>query len=111
MRCRGIEQAQRGSFQHSGRRHDHEAGQPFSSGGRVSRATIKPGAGPRQAFLDWPKAVAAPLAAGEQLGTKWTFRSLIEEKLVDYTCVDPCIAAGFTESRKIIGRQPEGDHR
>lgn len=46
---------------------------------------------------------SVPIAAGEQLGTKWQFRSLIEEELIDYARVDMCIAAGFTESRKIAG--------
>ncbi|WP_169196928.1 galactonate dehydratase [Devosia sp. MC1541] len=46
---------------------------------------------------------AVPIAAGEQLGTKWQFRSLIEEELIDYARIDMCIAAGFTESRKIAG--------
>ncbi len=46
---------------------------------------------------------AVPIAAGEQLGTKWQFRALIEEELIDYARIDMCIAAGFTESRKIAG--------
>lgn len=46
---------------------------------------------------------AVPIAAGEQLGTKWQFRPLIEEELIDYARIDMCIAAGFTESRKIAG--------
>lgn len=46
---------------------------------------------------------AVPIAAGEQLGTKWQFRSMIEEELIDYARIDMCIAAGFTESRKIAG--------
>jgi L-alanine-DL-glutamate epimerase-like enolase superfamily enzyme len=44
---------------------------------------------------------AVPLAAGEQLTTKWEFRPLIEEELIDYARVDVCIAGGLTESRKI----------
>ncbi len=44
-----------------------------------------------------------PIAAGEQYGTKWQFRALIEEELIDYARVDLCIAGGFTESRKIAG--------
>lgn len=46
---------------------------------------------------------AVPIAAGEQLGTKWQFRAMIEEELIDYARIDMCIAAGFTESRKIAG--------
>ena len=46
---------------------------------------------------------AVPIAAGEQLGTKWQFSTLIEEELIDYARVDMCIAGGFTEARKIAG--------
>ncbi|HEY8596674.1 MAG TPA: mandelate racemase/muconate lactonizing enzyme family protein [Devosiaceae bacterium] len=44
---------------------------------------------------------SVPLAAGEQMGTKWQLRSLIEEELVDYLRVDLCIAGGLTEARKL----------
>ncbi|WP_421853581.1 galactonate dehydratase [Oricola sp.] len=45
--------------------------------------------------------VAVPIAAGEQFGSKWNFRAMIEEELIDYARIDLCIAAGLTESRKI----------
>ena len=45
--------------------------------------------------------VSVPLASGENLYSKWQFRGLIEEELVDYLRVDLGAAAGFTESRKI----------
>lgn len=44
-----------------------------------------------------------PLAAGEQFGSKWEFRQLIEDELIDYARIDLCIAGGFTEARKIAG--------
>jgi len=44
---------------------------------------------------------SAPLAAGEQLASKWMMRSLIEEDLVDFIRVDVCIAGGLTEAKKI----------
>jgi L-alanine-DL-glutamate epimerase-like enolase superfamily enzyme len=44
-----------------------------------------------------------PLAAGEQYGSKWEFRQIIEEDLVDYARIDPCIVGGITESRKVAG--------
>src|SRR4051812_10832498 len=44
-----------------------------------------------------------PLAAGEQYGSKWEFRSLIDRDLIDYCRADICIAGGFTEMRKIAG--------
>ena len=45
--------------------------------------------------------VPVPLASGENLYSKWQFRPLIEEELVDYLRLDLGAAAGFTESRKI----------
>jgi L-alanine-DL-glutamate epimerase-like enolase superfamily enzyme len=44
-----------------------------------------------------------PLAAGEQFGSKWEFRQLIEEEWIDYARVDLCIAGGLTEAKKIAG--------
>ena len=44
-----------------------------------------------------------PLAAGEQFSSKWEFRSMIEEDLMDYARIDLSIAGGFTEARKIAG--------
>jgi galactonate dehydratase len=42
-----------------------------------------------------------PLAAGEQYGSKWEFRTLIENDLIDYARVDLGVAAGLTEAKKI----------
>ena len=42
-----------------------------------------------------------PIGTGEQLHTKWAFRELIEEELVDYLRVDICHTGGITECRKI----------
>jgi len=47
--------------------------------------------------------VHVPLAAGEQYGSKWQFRPLIEEELVDYCRLDPCLCGGISESKKIAG--------
>lgn len=44
-----------------------------------------------------------PLAAGEQFGSKWEFRQLIEEDLIDYARIDLCIAGGISEGKKIAG--------
>lgn len=44
-----------------------------------------------------------PLAAGEQLSSKWEFRALIEGDLIDYARVDLGIVGGITEARKIAG--------
>lgn len=44
-----------------------------------------------------------PLAVGEQFSSKWEFRALIEEDLMDYARIDLSIAGGLTESRKIAG--------
>ena len=44
-----------------------------------------------------------PIAVGEQFASKWDFRVVIEEDLMDYCRVDLCIAGGITEARKIAG--------
>ena len=44
-----------------------------------------------------------PLAAGEQFGSKWQFRQLIEEEWIDYARTDLCIVGGLTEAAKIAG--------
>ena len=44
---------------------------------------------------------AVPLAAGEQFGSKWEFRQLVERGWIDYARIDLCIAGGFTEAKKI----------
>lgn len=46
---------------------------------------------------------AVPLAAGEQYSSKWEFRQLIEEDLIDYARIDLAICGGLTEARKIAG--------
>lgn len=45
--------------------------------------------------------VAVPLAVGEQFATKWEFRELIEEELMQYARIDVCIVGGLTEARKV----------
>lgn len=47
--------------------------------------------------------VHVPIAAGEQFATKWDFRQLIEEDLIDYARTDVCIVGGVTEALKIAG--------
>ncbi len=44
-----------------------------------------------------------PLAVGEQFSSKWEFRQLLEEELIDYARIDLCIVGGLTEARKIAG--------
>jgi L-alanine-DL-glutamate epimerase-like enolase superfamily enzyme len=44
-----------------------------------------------------------PLAAGEQFGSKWEFRTLIDEDLIDFVRPDLGIVGGITEARKIAG--------
>ncbi len=50
-----------------------------------------------------------PLAAGEQFGSKWEFRTLIDEDLVDFVRPDLGIVGGITEARKLAG-WAEGHH-
>ena len=42
-----------------------------------------------------------PIAAGEQWASKWPFREVIEEDLIDYARIDLCIVGGLTEAVKI----------
>jgi L-alanine-DL-glutamate epimerase-like enolase superfamily enzyme len=44
-----------------------------------------------------------PLAAGEQFGSKWEFRTLIDEDLVDFVRPDLGIVGRITEARKLAG--------
>ncbi len=44
-----------------------------------------------------------PIATGEQLASKWDFRELIEQDLMDYCRVDLCICGGLSEARKVAG--------
>lgn len=46
---------------------------------------------------------AVPIAAGEQYSSKWEFRQVVEEDLIDYARIDLCIAGGLTEAKKIAG--------
>ncbi len=54
-----------------------------------------------QAYRQLRSATDVPLAAGEQFATKWMFRELIEDDLIDFARIDVCIAGGLTEARKI----------
>jgi L-alanine-DL-glutamate epimerase-like enolase superfamily enzyme len=54
-------------------------------------------------FHQLARHVAVPLAAGEQFASKWDFRELIEEDLIQYCRIDLCICGGITETRKVAG--------
>ena len=45
--------------------------------------------------------VSLPIAAGEQWASKWSFREVIEEELINYARIDLCIVGGLTEALKI----------
>ncbi|MBI4219018.1 MAG: mandelate racemase/muconate lactonizing enzyme family protein [Chloroflexi bacterium] len=45
--------------------------------------------------------VRLPIAAGEQWASKWPFREVIEEDLIDYARIDLCIVGGLTEALKV----------
>ena len=45
--------------------------------------------------------VSVPIAAGEQWSSKWGFREVIENELINYARIDLCIAGGLTEALKI----------
>jgi galactonate dehydratase len=54
-------------------------------------------------FRQFRSQVASPLAMGEQFASKWEFRQLIEEELLNYARIDVCIVGGITEALKIAG--------
>jgi galactonate dehydratase len=54
-------------------------------------------------FRQFRSQVASPLAMGEQFASKWEFRQLIEEELLNYARIDVCIVGGITEALKIGG--------
>ncbi len=54
-----------------------------------------------QAYRQLRARTTAPLAAGEQYNSKWEFRQVVEEELIDYARVDLCICGGLTEAKKI----------
>ncbi|HCI87002.1 MAG TPA: galactonate dehydratase [Dehalococcoidia bacterium] len=55
----------------------------------------------RGAYRNLRRQVNLPLAAGEQWSSKWPFREVIEEDLIDYARIDLCIVGGLTEALKI----------
>ena len=54
-----------------------------------------------QSYRQLRSRTSVPLAAGEQYSSKWEFRQVIEEELIDYARVDPCICGGLTEAKKV----------
>ena len=53
------------------------------------------------AYRNLSRHTSLPIAAGEQWSSKWQFRQVIEEDLINYARIDFCIAGGITESKKI----------
>ena len=45
--------------------------------------------------------INVPLATGEAMVTKWSFKYLIENELLDYLRIDPIHVGGITETKKI----------
>ena len=45
--------------------------------------------------------VSLPIAAGEQWASKWAFREVIEEELINYARIDLCIVGRLTETLKV----------
>jgi L-alanine-DL-glutamate epimerase-like enolase superfamily enzyme len=56
-----------------------------------------------QAYRQLRARTRVPLAAGEQFGNKWQFRTIIDEDLVDFVRPDVGIVGGLTEARKLAG--------
>jgi L-alanine-DL-glutamate epimerase-like enolase superfamily enzyme len=56
-----------------------------------------------EAYRQLRARTGVPLAAGEQFGSKWEFRTLIDEDLIDFVRPDLGIIGGITEARKLAG--------
>ncbi|MCE2473139.1 MAG: mandelate racemase/muconate lactonizing enzyme family protein [Anaerolineae bacterium] len=54
-----------------------------------------------QSYRQLRARTTVPLAAGEQYSSKWEFRQVIEEELIDYARIDLCICGGLSEAKKI----------
>ena len=54
-----------------------------------------------QSYRNLRSRTTVPLAAGEHYSSKWEFRQVIEEELIDFARVDPCICGGLSESKKV----------
>ncbi len=49
------------------------------------------------------QATSVPLAVGEQFASKWAFREVLEQDLMDFCRMDLSLVGGLTEGRKIAG--------
>jgi len=56
-----------------------------------------------QSYQQLRARTTVPLAVGEQYSSKWEFRQVIEEELMDYARIDLCVCGGITEAKKIAG--------
>lgn len=56
-----------------------------------------------QSYRNLRNRTNVPLAVGEQYSSKWDFRQIIEEELMDYARVDLCVCGGISEAKKIAG--------
>ena len=56
-----------------------------------------------QLFRHIRQHIHSPLAAGEHFASKWEFRQMIEEDLIDFARIDLCIVGGITEAKKVAG--------
>lgn len=55
-----------------------------------------------EGFKEVAKYTATPLATGERLSTRWQFKSLFKEGVIDIIQPDVALAGGILETRKII---------
>ena len=53
------------------------------------------------ALAEFSSRFRIPTAAGETLGTRWSFRELLERRAIGILLFDPCYAGGISECRKI----------
>lgn len=54
------------------------------------------------ALADFAAATRVPVAASETLGTRWSYRELLERRAAGMVIFDPTWVGGITESKKIV---------
>ena len=53
------------------------------------------------ALREFAESTAVPVAAGENLGTRWSFRELLERRAAGVVIFDPAYVGGLSEAKKI----------
>ena len=53
------------------------------------------------ALLEFKRSTSIPVCAGETLGTRWSFRDMLERRALDVVMCDPVWVGGVSEARRV----------